>query len=114
MNATALFVLFIEVAAIVSGQVLLKHALERGNQLGFRNSRVIALFAAGVGGLTISFFLTVALLQHFPLSFYFPFQASSTIIIVVAAALFLRERLSLQLVAGTVLIFVGIVLVSLS
>lgn len=114
MNTTAIFVLLIEVASIVSGQLLLKHALERGKEVGFRNARVIALFAGGVGGLTISFFLTIALLQHFALSFYFPFQASSTIIIVLAAALFLRERLSFQLVAGAALIFVGIVLVSLS
>lgn len=114
MNATALFVLLIEVASIVFGQLLIKHALERGNELGFRNRRVIVLFAGGVAGLTVSFFLTLALLQHFPLSFYFPFQASSTIIIVLAAAVFLRERLSLQLVGGALLIFVGIVLVSLS
>jgi drug/metabolite transporter (DMT)-like permease len=114
VSTTALLVLLIEVASIVVGQLLLKHALESGNEAGFRNGRVIALFAGGVAGLTVSFFLTLALLQHFALSYYFPFQASSTIIIVLAAAVFLRERLSLKLVAGTILIFAGIVLVSLS
>lgn len=114
MNATALFVLLIEVSSIVAGQVLLKHALQRGNELGFRSLRVLALFTGGVAGLTVSFFLTIALLQHFPLSYYFPFQASGTIIVVLAAAVFLGERLSLQLIAGTVLIFAGIILVSAS
>jgi undecaprenyl phosphate-alpha-L-ara4N flippase subunit ArnE len=114
VTATALIILLIELASLVAGQVVLKHAVERGNELGFRNSRVITLFAAGIGALTISFFLTLALLQHFPLSYFFPFQALSTIIIVLAAAVFLGERLSLQLITGTLLIFVGIVLVSAS
>jgi drug/metabolite transporter (DMT)-like permease len=114
VNATALLVFVIEVAALVVGQVLLKHSLERGNQAGFRDSRVIALFAGGVGGLTISFFLMLALLQHFALSYFFPLQASSTLVIVFAAAVFLRERLSLTLVLGTLLICAGIVLVSTS
>ena len=114
MNATALLVFVIEVASLVLGQVLLKHALERGNRLGFRQSRVIALFAGGVGGLTVSFFLMLGLLQHFALSYFFPLQASSTLVIVVAAAVFLRERLSLKLIVGTLLICAGIALVSTS
>jgi drug/metabolite transporter (DMT)-like permease len=114
VTATALLVLLIEVGAIVTGQVVLKHALQCGSEIGFRHSRVISLLAGGIGALTVSFFLTIALLQHFALSYYFPFQASSTIMIVVAAAVFLRERLSVKLVVGTLLIFAGILLVSLS
>jgi drug/metabolite transporter (DMT)-like permease len=114
MNGTAVLVFVIEVAALVLGQVLLKHALERGNQLGFRHSRVIALFAGGIAGLSVSFFLMLGLLQHFALSYFFPLQASSTLVIVLAAALFLRERLSLTLILGTLLICAGIVLVSTS
>jgi drug/metabolite transporter (DMT)-like permease len=114
MNATAFTVFIIEVAAVVAGQVLLKHAMERSTQLGFANPRVIALFAAGVLGLAVSFFLTLALLQHFDLSYFFPFQASSMIMIVAASAIFLRERLPLPVILGSLLIGVGIVLVSIS
>ena len=114
MTAAAVIVLLIEVGSLVAGQVVLKHAVDRGNEVGFGNSRVIGLFTGGIAALTISFFLTLALLQHFALSYFFPFQASSTILIVLAAAVFLRERLSLQLLAGTLLIFAGIVLVSAS
>jgi drug/metabolite transporter (DMT)-like permease len=107
-------VLLIEVATLVTGQIVLKHAVECGNERGFANRRVILLFAGGIAALTISFFLTLALLQHFALSYFFPFQATSTIVIVLTAGLFLGERLSLQLVGGTLLICGGIVLVSIS
>lgn len=114
MSVAAVIVFLIEVGSLVVGQVVLKHAVDRGNEMGFQNSHVVTLFVVGVAALTISFFLTLALLQHFALSYFFPFQASSTIFIVAAAAIFLRERLSFQLLAGTLLIFAGIILVSAS
>ncbi|MBV9009468.1 MAG: EamA family transporter [Verrucomicrobia bacterium] len=114
MKATPLVVFIIEVLAVVAGQVLVKHAVEQSQQLGFRNRRVLAFLCGGIAAMAVSFFLTLGLLQHFDLSYFFPLQASTTILIVVFAAVFLRERLSLQLLAGSVLITAGIVLVSLS
>jgi drug/metabolite transporter (DMT)-like permease len=114
MNAISLTVLAIEVSSVVVGQVLLKHAMDRSKRAGFANGTVLMLFAGGVGGMTVSFFLTLALLQHFDLSYFFPFQASSTILVIAAAAFFLRERLSLKIVVGALLISAGIVLVSAS
>ena len=64
--------------------------------------------------MTISFFLTLGLLQHFDLSYLYPFQGLSVIFISVAAAVVLREKLTLQLTIGALLISAGIVLVSLS
>ena len=64
--------------------------------------------------MTISFFLTLGLLQRFDLSYLYPFQGLSVIIITFAAAIVLREKLTPQLVVGAVLISVGIVLVSMS
>lgn len=114
MSGIAALVLLIEVSGFVAGQVLLKHATNASKLQGIGNARVIALFVGGIGGMTVSFFLTLALLQHFDLSFFFPFQSSSIIAVIVAAAVFLRERLSFQLVAGAVLIAVGIAVVSAS
>ncbi len=68
--------------------------------------------AAGISLLGAQFFLNLGLLQHYDLSFIYPFQGLSVIIISVAAALVLREKLTLQLIAGSVLISAGIVLVS--
>jgi uncharacterized membrane protein len=64
--------------------------------------------------MTISFFLTLGLLQRFDLSYLYPFQGLSVIFIAVTAAIVLKEKLSLRLIAGTVLISAGVVLVSIS
>jgi drug/metabolite transporter (DMT)-like permease len=110
----AVLIFAIEVTATVVGQLLVKHAMEGSTTYGFTHPRILKLFTAGVFSLAISFFLTIGLLQHFDLIFFYPIQGSTLVITIIAAAIFLRERLSLQLVAGSLLISGGIVLVSLS
>lgn len=68
----------------------------------------------GIFLMTISFFLTLGLLQRFDLSYLYPFQGLSVIMITVMAAVMLKEKVSLQLTIGSLLISAGIVLVSLS
>ncbi len=114
MTLMAAFIFTVEIIATVVGQLLLKHAMEGSNTLGFANRRILTLFGAGVAGLTISFFLTIGLLQHFDLSYFYPIQGSTVVIITIAAVIFLREQLSIQLLVGSLLISAGIVLVSLS
>jgi drug/metabolite transporter (DMT)-like permease len=109
-----IFVFAIEVTATVVGQLLVKHAMGNSRAMGFTHPRILKLFFAGVIALAISFFLTIALLQHFDLSFFYPIQGSTVVIITLAAAIFLREKLSMQLIVGAFLISCGIVLVSLS
>ena len=114
MTMIALCVFVVEIIATVAGQLLLKHAMEKSNTFGFADRRVLTWFVAGVISLTISFFLTIGLLQHFDLSYFYPIQGSTVVIITIAAVVFLREQLSIQLVAGSLLISAGIALVSLS
>lgn len=110
----SILIFIIEIGATVAGQIFLKHAMARSTSTPFRDPRVLRLFVAGVASLTIAFFLTIALLQHFDLSFFYPIQGSSVLIVTISAVLILRERLSAQLLIGSVLITGGIVLVSLS
>jgi len=56
----------------------------------------------------------LGLLQRFDLSYLYPFQGLSVIIISLMAAVMLKEKLTLQLTIGALLISAGIVLVSLS
>jgi drug/metabolite transporter (DMT)-like permease len=114
MNLAAISAFVIEIAAVVAGQVLVKHAIQQAETLGFRQPHVLLTFFGGVAAMAVSFFLTLGLLQHFDLSYFFPLQASTTILIIIVAAIFLREKLSLQLIGGSVLITAGIVIVSLS
>jgi uncharacterized membrane protein len=81
---------------------------------GFRNARFVSILSAGIFLMTISFFLTLGLLQRFDLSYLYPFQGLSVIIITLMAAVMLKEKLSLQLTIGALLITLGVVLVSLS
>ena len=64
--------------------------------------------------MTISFFLTLGLLQRFDLSYLYPFQGLSVITISLLAAALLKEKLSFRLIAGASVITAGVVLVSLS
>jgi uncharacterized membrane protein len=72
------------------------------------------MVTTGVVLMTISFFLTLGLLQRFDLSYLYPFQGLSVIFITLMAAAVLKEKLNLRLAIGALLISVGIVLVSLS
>ncbi|MEY2519722.1 MAG: hypothetical protein QOF24_1481 [Verrucomicrobiota bacterium] len=102
----------ISLVAFVAGQLFLKRAME--SQASLTRPRFIGCLVAGIGAMTISFFLTLGLLQRFDLSYLYPFQGLSVIIISVAGAIVLREKLTLQLLIGAGLISAGIVLVSMS
>ena len=110
-----LFVLVpIALIAFVSGQLLLKRAMESSAVRGFRDRQVIMFLTCGIFSMTLHFLLMLGLLAHFDLSFVYPFQGLSVVIISVAAAVILREKLNLRLTIGSLLISAGIVLVSIS
>ncbi len=113
MSFLALTLILIALVAFVGGQILLKHAMAPASP-GLTRPRFIALLAAGIFLMTISFFLTLGLLQRFDLSYLYPFQGLSTIIISLMAAVLLKEKLTLRLTIGALLISAGVILVSLS
>jgi drug/metabolite transporter (DMT)-like permease len=114
MTFWSALLILISLISFVAGQLFLKHAMELSSARGFRNRKVVALLVSGIFCMTISFFLTLGLLQRFDLSYLYPFQGLSVIFITLAAAIILREKLTLQLTLGALLISAGIVLVSLS
>ena len=115
MTATALVIVLVALVAAVAGQIFLKKSMESSHGPGgFRSRGVLIPFALGIVLMTLQFFLNLGLLQRYDLSFIYPFQGLSVIIITFMAAITLREKLTLQLVAGSVLITVGVVLVSMT
>jgi uncharacterized membrane protein len=114
MTSISLVLVLIALTAFVAGQLLLKKAMDASNANGFRSRKFLAPFSAGIFFLTVQFFLNLGLLQRYDLSFIYPFQGLSVIIISIAAAVVLREKLTPPLVLGAVLISIGIVLVSLT
>ena len=114
MTLSAFFLILTSLVTFVVGQLFLKHAMEMSTARGFRNSKVLSILGGGIFFMTISFFLTLGLLGRFDLSYLYPFQGLSVIIISIAAAIVLREKLTLKLIIGALLISAGIVLVSFS
>jgi uncharacterized membrane protein len=110
----AFFFIVVSLVSFVVAQLVLKRAMEFSAKSGFRNSRFIWLISVGIALMTISFFLTLGLLQRFDLSYLYPFQGLSVIFITVMAAVVLKEKLNLRLTVGALLISAGIVLVSIS
>jgi drug/metabolite transporter (DMT)-like permease len=98
----------------VAGQLFLKRAMESTTKSSGSHQRFGSLLGAGIFLMTISFFLTLGLLQRFDLSYLYPFQGLSVIIISLTATIVLREKLTLRLTVGAVLISAGIILVSIS
>jgi uncharacterized membrane protein len=110
----ALFFIVVSLLSFIVAQLVLKRAMEFSAKSGFHNSRFIWLISVGTALMTISFFLTLGLLQRFDLSYLYPFQGLSVIFITILAAVVLREKLSVRLTIGALLITAGIVLVSMS
>ncbi|EDY21085.1 conserved hypothetical protein [Chthoniobacter flavus Ellin428] len=113
---TALLIV-LSLVTIVAGQLLLKAAM---NKLGEfpkgdpRRRQAWWIFAGSIFSMTISFFVNIGLLQKLELSYLFPFQDLSVILIAVCSAYFLKERLSATLITGILLVTAGVILVSAS
>jgi uncharacterized membrane protein len=114
MTWWSLVLIVVWLVTFVAGQLFFKRAMELSSVTGFRRRKNISILAAGMFSMTISFFLNLGLLQRFDLSYLYPFQGLSVIIISLAAAVVLKEKLTLRLTLGSLLITAGVVLVSMS
>lgn len=110
MTAVSALLIALTLFAFVAGQLLLKHAMEHE----LRSERFARFFSSGLVAMTFSFFVTLGLLRRFDLSYLYPFQGLSVVIITVLAAVILREKLTARLLFGAALIGAGVILVSLS
>jgi len=110
----AFFFIVVSLLSFVAAQLILKRAMQVTTTIGFRNAQFVSKVTWGVILMTISFFLTLGLLQRFDLSYLYPFQGLSVIFITLTAAVALKEKLNVRLTIGAFLISAGIVLVSMS
>jgi drug/metabolite transporter (DMT)-like permease len=108
----AALLIVVTVSCFVAGQILLKHAVDLSQRESYSRARAILMFAGAILAFTINFFLNIGLLQRFDLSYFFPFQGLSVIFITLAGAWILRERLTVRLTIGSLLIALGVALVS--
>lgn len=98
----------------VGGQVLLKKAMSLTNGEAWRMEQFLPFFAGGIAIMAINFFLWQGLLSKFDLNFLYPFEGLDRLVLVFAAAVFLKEKMTLTLWLGVLMITAGILLVSIS
>jgi len=115
MTAGFLLLIVLSQALMVGGQVFLKHALN-GLDAGAETAawRKAAPFVYSIGLMTLWFFLWVGLLSRFDLSYLFPFDALSPLLMALGASLVLKEKMTRRLWFGILLIVVGLLLVGAS
>lgn len=95
----------------VVGQVFFKVAMDETGATKPVRQRAGA-FAAGIAAMALSFFLGLSQLSEIPLSKYYPFEGIERVVIVIAAAFFLREKITLRIALGVALICGGLFLVA--
>ena len=114
MNRVILLTALASQLCLVAGQIFIKHAMNLTNTDPVPWQRVIPRFALGIATLSGWFFLWGGLLQRAELSWLFPFEGLSPVLIVLGAAVFLKEKLTPRSLVGILLISAGVALVSMS
>jgi uncharacterized membrane protein len=112
MTLWALVLIIVWLITFVAGQLFFKRAMTLSSTAGLRDQKTLLILSGGLVTMTVSFLLNLGLLQRFDLSYLYPFQGLSVIIISIAAAVVLHERLTLRLTLGAILITLGVALVS--
>jgi uncharacterized membrane protein len=114
MRPISLLLMLVSLIAFVAGQLLLKRAMDSSVAAGYKQRTFAVFIVTGTAVMAVSFFLMLGLLQEYELSYLYPFQGLTVIFISIAAAVLLREKLTLPLILGAVLITIGVALVSIS
>lgn len=114
MSATLIALLVSSQVALVAGQIFLKHALNLAAREPRAWPRIAWHAALFLALMTLWFLLWLGFLQTMPLSQVLPWEGLSPLLLVLGAAIFLREKIAPAAWLGMALISAGVVLVSLS
>lgn len=113
MTPLAFIFVIVSECCAVAGQILFKHAMT-GSEETMPRRKFVSTMAAGVVVMAVGFFLWQGLLSKFDLSYLYPFDGLNRLVLVIAASVFLKEKMTLNLWVGVVLICAGVLLVSAS
>ena len=99
---------------LVVSQLFLKHAMNLYAQTPKPWPRIIFFGGLFIAAMTLWFLLWLGFLQVMPLSKVLPWEGLSPVLLVLGAAVFLREKIAREAWFGIMLISAGVVLVSVS
>lgn len=114
MSATSLTLLIGCQFLLVVSQLFLKHAMNLAGKTPAPRSRVALFGGLFLTAMTLWFLLWLGFLQVMPLSQVLPWEGLSPVLLVLGAAIFLREKISGSTWLGIASISAGVVLVSVS
>lgn len=112
MTLLALLLVILSESCSIAGQILFKVAM--GEKWGKSGKSAWPVLLAGVGAMALAFFLWLGLLSRFDLSFLYPFEGMNRIVLLLAAVVFLKEKIGLRLWLGVLLISAGVTVVALN
>ena len=112
MSALSFLLVALSECCSIAGQILFKIAM--GHRWEHSRRQAHFVLGGGVAVMAFGFFIWNGLLESFDLSFLYPFEGLNRIILLAAAALFLKEKITPALVLGVLLIGAGVVLVATS
>jgi len=107
MTTTAILMAIACEIALVIGQLLLKRGMSA-------TPPRVAIVACGVVSLSVWFLIWLALLAQWDLSRLFPFEGLNPALVVIGAAIFLKERVPPRAWMGIALISAGVAIVTAS
>lgn len=113
MTLRLLLLILLSQLALVTGQLCLKRGMNMTKE-GAGRLRAARGLGAGVAMLTLWFLIWMGLLQNLDLSYIYPFEGISPILLVFASSIILKETLSWKAWIGVGLITLGTVLVGWS
>ncbi len=116
MNLAAFTLCAICQLLVVISQVFFKHAMAPAGEAAPARfgGRMTGFIFCGIVLQSLWFFLWMGILAKWDLSQAFPFEGFNPVLVVLAAWIFLRERISWSAWCGIALITAGIVIVSQS
>ncbi len=113
MTLAAFLLILLSEGSSVAGQIFFKHAMSQPESTP--RAKFLGIFMSGIAVKALAFFVWLGLLARFRnLSYLYPFEGLSPILIVITASIFLKEKMTLTLWIGVLLISLGVVLVSAS
>ena len=101
---------------LVAGQLIIKRAMMMTNRPSLPKTIFTGTFLAGIVALAAYFFLWIGLMQNrnLQLSQQYAFDALAPMLLVLTAAVFLKERLTARAWVGIGLISTGLMLISVT
>ncbi len=114
MSPTLILLLIGSQVLLVASQLFLKHAMNLTDRTPRPWAGVVLNFGLFLALMTLWFLLWLGFLQTMPLSQVLPWEGLSPVLLVLGAAIFLREKVTRAAWIGMALISAGVVLVALS